>query len=775
MKDKCLKSLKGMISEEEYARLKDAADKGDDFQWNATMEDIHSTYEHRKYQETINANIRKTIIDYLNKRHKEGISFEDAFMDYIAGGYIHSDADIIPVERYVEGLREVYRARLYRLFEEYKPIRLGLKRGGNPEILRNIIKGVFKDSDAKLSKATQSIVDAIHQLTKELREDFNAAGGWIKHKEDFGLPITHYAPKLLKQGRDEWIKDVTRWFDIRIPADSKEIGTLDLLNKIYDNITSEQVIRGEQDLSLESLKDYKGKRALGNTHQKFRYLQPRNGDAWLQYMKKYGYEADPIDAIKSYIDHMSFNIGVMHKLGTNPWRTIDDVAKVIQLQTGNRRAAHFAVSAFDRMFPRNPAIPDKLSHVLRGIRAFETVTKLKLAGISTLTDPIYSAIRAQYRNLKPEKVFARYIKNIFTEKDFKTAAKLGLISEYADSKMHAAYRYAEIEGYGSLEKITDFAVRAYGINHLTNASKTALTLEFSSALADAARVPFEEVPKGLLNMLKQYNITPEEFKLFKKCITTIKGVDFLDSVHVNMPKELGAKISGMIREEVSLGVPEPGVRVRAYSTLGVPSNTLAHELAKMFSQFKTFGVSTYLSTKGMMLDKAVPVPTRMLYTTSLIASTSLMGFFVLQLKDIAKNRTPREFNKKNLLEGFLQGGAGGIPADFFMEDPRKYGGIPGKLVGPAIGDAQKVSTKLFTLGQSLAKGEKKKSKKKVATMMLDSLTTITPLSTAIGRVMLDQAYRMMDNDYYSRKNRLRQMLKKEGQDILWEGVPHGTP
>ena len=71
-----------------------------------------------------------------------------AWLDYIVGGDLRSNSNIVPVERYVEGMRERYRAKLYRLFDEYKPIRLGLQRSGNPEILRNIIKGVFKDSNS---------------------------------------------------------------------------------------------------------------------------------------------------------------------------------------------------------------------------------------------------------------------------------------------------------------------------------------------------------------------------------------------------------------------------------------------------------------------------------------------------------------------------------------------------------------------------------------------------------------------------------------------------
>jgi len=760
MDESCLNSMKGLITRDEYAVLKDALDSGDHYKWDSTMEELHNHYQHKKRQALINANIAQSILDYLNIQKKNGISYNRAWLDYIVGGDLRSNSNIVPVERYVEGMRERYRAKLYRLFDEYKPIRLGLQRSGNPEILRNIIKGVFKDSDANLSKSSQAIVDAIHQVTKELREDFNKAGGNIKYLEDFGLPISHYAPRLLKYGKTEWIRDVLANFIIRVPEDSKPIGAVDLLSKIYDHITSEKVIRGEEELTLDILKEFQGKRAIGNTHQKFRYLQPKNGDAWIGYMQKYGFESDPIQAIKDYIDHMATDIALMHKLGTNAWNTVDKITNVLRQQTGDKRIGRFAVASFDNMYSRNPAIPDKPAKILRGLRAFETITKLKLAGINTLTDPAYSATRAVYRGLKPSRVMKRYIKALFDEQDFKNAAKLGLISEYADSRMHAAYRYADIDGHGALEKLTDTAVRTYGINHATNAGKVAFSLEMSAVLADLVKIPYGSLPTPMARMLVQYGVTEAEWNILKKAITTIKGVEFLDTAHESLSKELGAKISGIIREETNLAIPEPGARVRAFATLGTQNNTLANEIMRMFSQFKTFGISTYLSTIGMAMDKGIPLKTRMIQLSLLIPLTSITGFFVLQLKDIAKNRTPREFNAKTALEGFLQGGAPGIVGDFVLENPNIYGGIPGRLVGPVVSDIQKAAVKVHKLATGTSK------KKSAATVGLDVVTQITPFSTALNRTMLDSVYKIVDPDYWGKKARMREYLRKQHQNIL---------
>ena len=74
-----------------------------------------------------------------------------------------------------------------------------------------------------------------------------------------------------------------------------------------------------------------------------------------------------------------------------------------------------------------------------------------------------------------------------------------------------------------------------------------------------------------------------------------------------------------------------------------------------------------------------------------IVGTTLLGYYVMQLKEVAKGRDMRPASKETLLAAMLQGGGLGIYGDFLFGEANRFGGgTLETIAGPGIGTAAEV-------------------------------------------------------------------------------------
>ena len=762
MTNDCLVKLQPIVSDVVYSRLKDAVDQGDQKLWDITMNDSHSDMRMLRRDAIIDANKKAGLIEYLKAQKAKGIEPAQALLDVISGSGIRQKSGVVSLDKYIEGVRGTFIAKNIDLIDGSRPELLGLRRAGNPEYVRNIVKGIFGDADASIPKGGQALIDAWHQTTKSILDRFNKAGGHITELKGFNIPVNHYSPSMLKVGKEEWVADAMSMFNLRRKANSKPISDKELLGKIYDNITTEGGEWG----------DVTGARKLGNSHQEFRILQPKDGDAWLKYNQKYGMHTNPVDSMKEYIDSMATEIGLMEILGTNPTKMLDDLADEVKNVTGNVRAGELAKSSLDHIRSRTPRAEDAITNTFRGLRSVQTITKLPLAGVSAMSDVAFTSTRALYLGMNPVKVFSRHMKNLATMGDYKTAAKLGLLADYANHLAVSANRYTDSVGFSALDRVADFAMRANGLNHWTNSARSVFGMELLSNLAEQGGRSFDDLAPGMKSAFERYGITKAEWHQLKRAKTTINNVDFLDPTSDLLDDTLKARIIGMIKEETNFAVPEPNAKARAIAGMGTQTNTLANEIIRTGTQFKTFGVSVLVSNMGMMLDKGLPTPTKFAYAASLLTSTTVMGTLILQLKDIAKGREPREFSMKLATEGAIQGGFGGIASDMLFDDPRLFGGVAGKMVGPTVGDASRVLKVMWGTAEEAMKeegdwmGELFPAMERAAEEAAFPLR-LWPTRVAAERLMLDQARRLTDPDHYTKLQRTEKWLREERGQGFW--------
>lgn len=768
MRDDCLMKLKPLVSDVVYQKLKAAADAGDQKAWDFTMMESHADMRYMKHRAILTANRRDALVKYVAKRQAEGIKPSESLVDLLSGSGAHQGSGVVSVDRYIQAVRAEFSAMNIEFIDATRPTMMGLRRAGNPEFIEGIVKGIFGDAGASVSKGGQAIIDAWTRTLKAIAARYNAAGGALQEMADYALPVNHYSPAMIKAGREQWVEDAKRLFNIRRKFDAPDISDDEIIDRAFTAITEEGA-----DLTFgKGLETKRGKgQSTYSSHEMFRTLQPKNGEAWLEYTRKYGAHTNPIDAMKEYIAGMAKEIGLLETLGPAYRETMEIMVEEARRVEKNRHAGSLALKTFDHISSKMPRPDDAVSNTLRGLRALQTITKLPMSGITALTDVSFAATRSLYLGMNPVKVFTRQMQNLITSRDYKTAGRMALFLDYANSVAAASNRYSESLGGSWLDRVADFAMRANGLNHWTNSGKATFALEMLSFMANNAAAGADKLPKGLRMAFERYGISDADWAVIKKAVIQEQGVDMIDPTLVDGP--LRSRLIGMIIEETSYAVPEPNAKVRAIMSMGTPKNTVWHEAASTLTQFKTFGATILTSQLGMLLDQAVPVPTKLKYMTTLLTTSTVMGGLVLQLRDIAKGRTPRDMDDpKFAWDAAMQGGFLGVAGDLFFSDPDLFGGLPGFIAGPTVSDLNRIKKVMFGTYDEVMKegGDWAKVLFPAAEQAAEELAFPLKLwqtRVAVERLMLDDVRRLTDPDYYNKLRRTRDWMKEEKGQQYW--------
>lgn len=153
--------------------------------------------------------------------------------------------------------------------------------------------------------------------------------------------------------------------------------------------------------------------------------------------------------------------------------------------------------------------------------------------------------------------------------------------------------------------------------------------------------------------------------------------------------EIEDKLGAYFIDETNYGIIMPDERTRRWQTAGLQPGTIWGEVARFMMQFKSFPVAFgqrmlyahYKGAPGGKIDKGG--------IAHLIASTTLLGYVAMSLKDIVKGREPRDPSDWGTWgAAFMQGGGAGIYGDFLLNKYDRFGSGPLKtLEGPVLNSA----------------------------------------------------------------------------------------
>jgi hypothetical protein len=671
----------------------------------------------------------------------------------------------------------------------------------NKADLKDMVREVFSEGSTD-SPAAREMAQAWKASAEYLRTRFNAAGGAIPKRADWGMPQMHDTMRVRQSSYDEWNEFIRTRLD---------------LNKMIDEQTGLKFSPEKLEIALRDAHEtivtdgfnklkpgsMVGNKSLALRNQDHRFFVFKNADAWMEYQEKFG-NPNAFDAMMGHIDTMSRDIALMEVLGPNPNATVNFVKQTLQKDAAGDQAAENAArrssTAIDTLYSNvngniNAPVDSRIAYSFAGIRQVLQSAQLGAAAISAITDMNFGRIARTMVGLPQTKMVQNYLKfmnPLSLEEKGKLAVRLGLTAEGWSTLAAAQMRYVgDLSGPEVTRRVADFVMRASLLSPWTNAGKWAFGMEFLGNLADNAGKTFDQLDPMMRKTLDHYNINADRWEIVRATpLYEYEGASFLRAedieartdIRSDLARDLATSLLVMVETETNFAVPSTSIRGRAALVDETRPGTLAGELTRSFAMYKGFGVT--LVNTHIMRGLAQPTTgTKGTYFADLLISTTLMGALAMQLKEMSKGRDPRPMDSPEFWgAAFMQGGGLGIYGDFLFSDVNRYDrGLAETFAGPVVGFAD--DFRKLTIGNltQAVKGEDTN----VASEFLTFAGRYTPGSSlwysrlALERMVLDQGKKWADPDFETKKRRLESRYRREyGQNHWWsrgEMTPRRSP
>lgn len=707
-------------------------------------------------------------------------SYESAINNLLAADYElgRTASGYTSMEMRAESINALFQSEIAEFMHHYRPRKVGLDRSvkAQDELVRAIY-GDTTDVDIK------AYVKNISEVLEHARTWFNRTGGNIQKLDSYRLPQPSDPIRVGRVSRAKWKEFVIDKLDRteKVRQAKSVLGLADdavvsdkqinkALDKIYDGIRT----RGAA--SLVPGKSYGAKRRkVSARHQEHRFLHFKDADSWLAYNKKFG-QGTPFSAITNHLDRMSRDIAAMETLGPHPEKTLEFLIDHVRKSMNKINAGTDARTIYKTVMGEYDGVPNpKIASLMRDARNVMAATKLPMATLSAISDSYFLGRTAMLNDIPTVKIYKRMLKNLSTgsAEDRLFAGKLGLTMEYALDKVAAFSRISTVTGNNWTSKAVDFALRANGLNYWTTTLEHVFGLEFAQMLAEKSRLPFKDLGK-LQQVFNRYGITEQDWNGIRKAkMEKYKSMTYLNATSLT-DTDLMAKVQGMILAETRMAVPRPTAKVRAKMFGSSAPGTAAHELRQSIFQFKGFPVSVFLNQWARELSHDSKI-TRLMAFGSLIAGTTILGSLAYNAKEIAKGKTPLDWESGAFwANGFVQGGGLSLIGDALFLDPTKQGGVTQFLAGPLVGETDKfIKNFVLTPIRDLAEQEDRMVEKLAtnATKFAESYTpsplNLPVIKTMMQRAIFDQIHKRVNSNWHSNRRRIARELKKTRKQEYW--------
>lgn len=689
----------------------------------------------------------------------------------------------------------VAHAQIAQVLETFSHDVLGRVR--EPARLANLVREAFGEATDDVSAA--EMAKAWTAAAETLRQRFNAAGGHIGKRDDWGLPQGHSSEKVGNATFEEWRDFIAPRLDPARMVDETtgQPFTAETLPKalaeVYQSIRS-QGWAGRDPGGVAASK-------LANRRADPRFLVFRSADDWMQYQERFG-TASAFDAMMGHIDGMARDIAQMEILGPNPSATVRWLTDLIEQDAmlsgasgkvwaklknrafGARRQILNMHGVFTGEL--NRPVDSDLAYAFGTARSLMTAAKLGGATVSATTDLGFQEVTAAFNGLEFANIVGNYAKllNPADATDRKFALASGLIADEAASRMGSLWRYDDsVNSPEVARRLANGVLRASGLSAWTQAGKWAFGMEFMHAVGHAVETfNWDRLDPRLRHAFERYGIGAADWERLRMTPTfEHKGASFLRPVDIE-DEALARKYFQMIATETRFAIPEAGLRARGFMSGGTQAGTPIGEILRSVLQFKGFAISM-IYTHGMrtVLSKG-PMSRAKLLAHQMFILTALGGA-VLQFKAISGGRDPRDMTDPWFWTAAMaQGGGLGIAGDFLFTNQSRAGGVAKWAAGPLIGGTGQQLYDL-TLGNAYEAADGEQTN--IGREAVKFAQMNTPGSSlwygrlALNRLVFDQLQIELDPDHERAFERMEQRAAQDFDQAFWwhpgETAPERAP
>ena len=442
----------------------------------------------------------------------------------------------------------------------------------------------------------------------------------------------------------------------------------------------------------------------------FTFKKPND---WYDYDQKFG-KASLREAFMQDIQSASRATALMEVLGTNPQAMVDRVIKRIEKKYRGdakklkRIKRESSVITFQAALDEvtgdvNIGSHTPLARYMHFYRSIQTMAKLGGATISALSDVAFIASNRMYQGRSLMDAWGDGFTAVFKGmnkkemRDFSDRLGVGIEGQLGDfmSRFNAA---DDVPGQTS--KMMSMFFKLNLLQPWTESNKRGVTLMIANDLGREAGKRYDKLPEDLRRILNIYGVDQKGWELARKGAK--KGPDGrMYLVPGEIPDvKMRENMFALLVSEADNSVPSPGARERAAMRRGYRPGTAAGEGIRFLGQFKSFGVTALTKSVGRQMYGygAKSMKEQMqrglganMGIVNSIVGTTVLGYFVMQLKELAKGREMRPASPETFLAAAMQGGGLGIYGDFLFGEANRYGGgTLETIAGPGIGTASQV-------------------------------------------------------------------------------------
>ena len=671
------------------------------------------------------------------------------------------------------------------------------------------------------NKMAAAVADVYARLSEEIRTRHNDAGAYSGRLEG-RLPQSHDAVRMLDKnngGQEGWVQfvsehlDTERSFPGRTQEDVREI-----LSTIYHAIIS-----GRDLTLLGAEKQSAGPRTVASGLDRHRVLHFRDAEASIAYHERYG-RGTLVNAINDEIVQGARRLSLMERLGPDPEGMLRSLVEAerdairFAMKGGTLDAAvgEKQLSRLNREYNTAKADPDgnmanwmkaltgeihspvdvSLARYGATMRAWMSMAKLGGAMFSVPADLF---IKAASLRANGGGFLERYQSELFDYmeqykgREREIARELGFLIRSTLGAMF--HRFDPTDNTpGRVSEAMNHFSKWSGIDFVTESGKVGYAMRISQHIANARQMSFDKLIPEIKAMLEYHGVDARTWDVWRQMteghgnnryfnpalarnlsdeqISHLLPEHMQDASVPGRARELGrirqnleTNARAFFADDTKFAVIEPDAATTAVMAQGIRPGTWSGEAIRAMMQFKRFPVAYWQRQVGGKRwqrggAEGIDYPGFIEFGVTALA----FGYIAMTLKDISKNRTPRDPNKpETWFAALAQSGGIGIFGDFLLG---KFNRFDGELVEVAVGPLGGGIADLAKTGSLALHGEFGDASDRAIRMTMDNVPYLNLFYTqaAMDWLVLDRIKEAMSPGW--KRRMLRQMESDFGQQQL---------
>jgi len=607
-------------------------------------------------------------------------------------------------------------------------------------------KNPLPNSKIDASEEAIAMGEIMFKYQRQAFQRENMAGAFIRLKEGRVVGASHDIRRMTKGGKEAWVEHINKKINWEKTAGGEfyldeKISDRELVKKVandrkaflersYDAITTG--IRTDTERT-EISKSFKGPSNLAKRESASALFTFKSADDWYEYDQQFG-RASLREAFIQDISSSLRSTALMEMLGPNPEAMVDlikkrllekyksDPTKVRKLKR-EAAAINFEAAYKEVSGDVNLGSHTGIARTFHFMRSWQTMAKLGGAFISAFSDIAFIAANRSYQGRSMMDSWGDAFSAVFKGmnagemREFADRLGVGIEGQLGDfmSRFNAS---DDIPGQTS--KLMSMFFKLNLLQPWTESNKRGVTLMIANDLGREANKSFNKLPDDLQRLLSIYDIDAAKWNKARKGAK--KGPDGRTYLIPGEIEDVSLRQNffALLVSEADNAVPSPGARERAILRRGYRPGTFAGEGIRFLTQFKSFGVTALTKPLGRQIygyGASGSVPVALLNQlkrgvganmglVNAVVGTTVMGYFVMQLKEVMKGREMRPHSPETFLAAALQGGGLGIYGDFLFGEANRYGGgTLQTLSGPFLSEVSEFNDFLQNSRDALLTGE----------------------------------------------------------------------